>query len=170
MVGKLCELSQNEAYVKSSIAELNSDLQQKIEPLEREARQLRKRLSEIEQEIDHDVKALGQGKLSIERLEAQIGLLEADGRTLKAELFECERKINESASRDYNVELLQRSLHDFRTTFTNLRPTEQYEALQCILKGVTVQRNKLALEIFELEQFQPSSQKREEWLPGLDSN
>jgi hypothetical protein len=29
---------------------------------------------------------------------------------------------------------------------------------------------KLALEIFELEEFHPSSQKRKEWLPGLDSN
>jgi hypothetical protein len=75
--------------------------------------------------------------------------------------------VNESAIRDYSAELLQRTLQDSRTVFTTL---EQSEALQCVLKGVTVHSGKLALEIFELEEFQPSSQKRKEWLPGLDSN
>jgi hypothetical protein len=52
----------------------------------------------------------------------------------------------------------------------DLTPVEQSEALQCILQGVTVQPSKLALEIFELEEFPPSSQNRKEWLGGLDSN
>jgi site-specific DNA recombinase len=170
VVGKLSELSQNETYLKASIEELNSDLQRKVEPLEREARRIRKRLDEIEEEIGRYVKALGQGKLSIGRLESQIDALEVDKKTLQAELFECERKVNESASRDYNAEALQRTLQDFRTVFTTLSAAEQSEALQCILKGVTVHPGKLALEIFELEEFHPSSQKREGWLPGLDSN
>lgn len=167
VIGKLCELSQNEAYLKSSITELNSDLQRKVEPLEREARRLKKQVGEIEQEIGRYVKALGQGKLSIERLEAQISLLEANKRIFQTELFECERKINELATRDYNAELVQRTLHDFRTAFTTLTPTERYEALQCILKGVAVQPKKLSLEIFELEEFQLTSQNRKEWLPVL---
>jgi hypothetical protein len=112
----------------------------------------------------------GQGKLSIARLDAQVGILEADKKALQIELFECERKVNESAIRDYSAELLQRTLQDFRTVFTTLTPAEQSEALQCVLKGVTVHPGKLALEIFELEEFQASSQKRKEWLPGLDSN
>jgi site-specific DNA recombinase len=170
VVEKLSELSQNEAYLKAAVEELNGDLQRKVEPLEREARQIRKRLDEIEQEIGRYIKALGQGKLSIARLEAQVGILEADKKALQIELFECERKVNESAIRDYSVELLQRTLQDFRTVFTTLTPAEQSEALQCVLKGVTVHPNKLALEIFELEEFHPSSQKRKEWLPGLDSN
>jgi hypothetical protein len=78
--------------------------------------------------------------------------------------------VNESAIRDYSAELLQHTLQDFRTAFTTLTPAEQFEALQGVLKGVTVHPNKLALEIFELEEFHPSSQKRKEWLPGLASN
>jgi hypothetical protein len=77
---------------------------------------------------------------------------------------------NESSIREFNAELLQRTLQDFRTAFTSLTPPEQSEALQCVLKGVTVHPQKLALEIFELEEFHPSSQNRKEWLPGLDSN
>jgi hypothetical protein len=68
--------------------------------------------------------------------------------------------------RDYSAELLQRTLRDFRTSFTALTPPEQAEALQCVLKGVTVHPRKLALEIFELDEFHPSSQNRKEWLPG----
>jgi hypothetical protein len=39
-----------------------------------------------------------------------------------------------------------------------------------VLKTVTVHPTKLDLEIFELEEFRPGSQNREEWLRGLDSN
>ena len=170
MVGKLAELSQNEAYLKASVEDLNRDLLRKVEPLEREAQQIRKRLSEIEEEIGRYIKALGQGKLSIGRLEAQIGSLEADKKTLQIELSECERKMNESAIRDYNAEILHQTLQDFRTVFTTLTPAEQSEALQCVLKGVTVSPGKLSLEVFELGEFCPSSQKRQEWLRGLDSN
>jgi Recombinase/Recombinase zinc beta ribbon domain len=72
--------------------------------------------------------------------------------------------------RDSNTEVLHRTLQDFRLAFTRLTPTEQSEALQCVLKGVTVHPGQLDLEIFELGEFCPSSQKRKEWLPGLDSN
>jgi site-specific DNA recombinase len=170
VIGKLSELSQNDAYLRASVEELNGDLQKKMEPLEKEARQIRKRLNEIEEEIERYVQALGKGKLSIERLESQIAKLEADKKTLQNELFECERLINESATRDFNAELLQRTLQDFRTVFTSLTPVEQSEALQCILKSVTIHPAKLALEIFELEEFKPGSQNRKEWLRGLDSN
>jgi hypothetical protein len=47
---------------------------------------------------------------------------------------------------------------------------EQLEALQCVLKTVVVYRSKLQMEVFELEEFHPSSQNRKDWLPGLDSN
>jgi hypothetical protein len=116
------------------------------------------------------VKALGQGKLSVGRLEIEIGALELDRDTLQKQVAEIERKINESSIREFNAELLQRTLQDFRTAFISLTPSEQSEALQCVLKGVTVHPQKLALEIFELEEFHPSSQNRKEWLPGLDSN
>jgi site-specific DNA recombinase len=170
VVGKLSELSQNEVYLKMSVAELNGDLKRKLEPLEREAQQIRKRLEEIEEEIGRYVKALGQGKLSIGRLEAEIGALELDRESLQMQLDELKRKINESSIRDYNAELLQHTLRDFRTAFTALTPPEQSEALQCVVKGVTVHPQRLALEIFELEEFRASSQNRKEWLPGLDSN
>jgi len=80
------------------------------------------------------------------------------------------RKINESASRDFNAKLLQRTLRDFKAAFTALNPQEQSEALQCVVKGVIVYPLKLQLEVFELEEFHPSSQKRQDWLPGQDSN
>jgi hypothetical protein len=51
-----------------------------------------------------------------------------------------------------------------------LTAPEQSEALQCVVKSVTVHPQKLDLEIFELLEFLPGSQNRKEWLPGLDSN
>ena len=80
-----------------------------------------------------------------------------------------QRQINESANRDYNAELLQRTLADFGTVFGALTPQEQSEALQCVLKRVTVHPEKLDMEIFELEEFHPGSQHRSDWLPSLDA-
>jgi hypothetical protein len=51
VVGKLSELSQNDAYLRASVEELNRDLQRKLAPLEKEAQQIRKRLTEIEEEM-----------------------------------------------------------------------------------------------------------------------
>jgi len=170
VVQKLSDLSQNEAFLRISVEELNGDLKRKTEPLEREAGQIKRRLEDIELEVGCYVKALGRGKLSIERLESEIGGLGADKRMLQLQLDDLQRRINESAARDYNAELLQKTLRDFRSAFTALTAPEQSEALQCVLKSVTVHPQKLDLEIFELEEFLPGSQNRKEWLPGLDSN
>jgi site-specific DNA recombinase len=170
IVQKLVDLSQNDAYLKMSVEELNGDLKRKVEPLEREAGKIKKRLDEIEQESRRYVRALGQGKLSIKQLEAEISALEQDKQALKQQYDELQRQINESAIRDYNAELLQRTLRDFGTTFGALTLQEQSEALQCLLKRVTVHPKKLDIEVFELEEFHPGSQKRTDWLPGMDSN
>ncbi len=67
---------------------------------------------------------------------------------------------------DYNAEVLQRTLQDPRSAFSGLTPPEQSEALQCVLKAVIVYPHKLDLEIFELAEFCPGSQKNTKWLPG----
>jgi site-specific DNA recombinase len=170
VVQELSDLSHNEAFLRISVEELNGDLKRKTEPLEREAGEIRKRLQEIEGEMGRYVKALGQGKLSIERLETEIAGLETDKYTLQQQMDDLQRKINESAARDFNAELLQRTLRDFRSAFTALTASEQSEALQCVVKSVTVHPQKLDLEIFELQEFLPGSQNRKDWLPGLDSN
>ena len=170
IIQKLADLSQNEAYLKSSIEELNGDLQRKTEPLERESALVRKRLEEIEREISRYVKALGQGKLSIRRLEEEISRMEADRCSLQGQLEELQRKINDSAIRDFNAELLQKTLGDFRSCFSALTPPEQSEGLQCLLKQVVVHPQKISLEIFELEGLAIGSQNRKKWLRGLDSN
>jgi hypothetical protein len=91
-------------------------------------------------------------------------------KALQIKLSDCKRKVNESAMRDCSSEILRRTLQDFRTAFATFHPAEPSEALQCVLKRVMVHPGKLALEIFELEELCPSSQKRKDWLPGLDSN
>ena len=61
---------------------------EKLSPWRGKLQQIKKRLAEIEGEIGRYVKALGQGKLSIARLEAQIGALEADQESASSEQFD----------------------------------------------------------------------------------
>ena len=170
VVQTLSDLAQNDTYIRMSVEALNGDLKRKTEPLTQEAGRIKKRIEEIEREIGRYVKALGQGKLSIGRLEVQIGALEADQLALQKQYVDLEQQINESAARDYDAALLQRTLSDFRAAFSTLTRPEQSEALQCVLKAVTVHPQKLDLEVFELEEFRLGSQKREGWLLRLDSN
>jgi len=121
-------------------------------------------LDEIENEISRYFKSLGQGKLSIQRLEAEIMRLEADKHAVQIQYDDLQRKINDLAIRDFNADLLLRTLKDFRKAFTTLNPPEQSEALQCVLKQVVVHPRKISLEVFELEEFGLSSQNRKEWL------
>ncbi len=170
VIGKLSELAQNADFLRTSVEELNRDLKRKAEPLEREATEVKNRLQGIEQEITRYVKALGQGKLSITRLEKEIAALEDDRRVLQARYSDLQREINTCVTGDYNVELLHRTLNDFGNAFGALNPQEKSEALQCVLKNVTIHPGKLDLEVFALDDFCPSSQKRLGWLGGLDSN
>jgi hypothetical protein len=68
-----------------------------------------------------------------ERLETEIGGLETDKRALalQLQLEDLERKINESAARDFNAELLQRTLRDATSElpFAALTPPEQSEEI-----------------------------------------
>jgi hypothetical protein len=61
IIEKLAELSQNEAYLKMTVEELNGDLERKVEPLEREAGGITRRLEEIEQESRALRQSLGAG-------------------------------------------------------------------------------------------------------------
>jgi len=135
IIEKLAELSKNEAYLKMTVEELNGDLERKVEPLEKEAERIKKRLQEIEQEIRRYVKALGQGTISIERLETEISALEVDKHALQKQWDDLERKINESASRDFNAEVLQRTLRDFQAVFSALNPPEQLEVFSAGVIG-----------------------------------
>ena len=113
---------------------------------------------------------MGRAKFSIERLENEIARLDTVKYALQQQLDDLQRKINESAARDFSAELLQNTLRDFRSAFAALTASEQSEALQCALKGVTVYLQKLDLEIFELPEFLPGSQNRKEWLPNRDAS
>lgn len=165
VVRHLADLSLNEALLNMTLEELNQELRLRLEPLEREAGELKRRIDGIEAEITKYVKALGKGKISIERLEKEIEERENEKQALLAKYEEIRCKMNEESLDDYDAELVRKNLQDFQKLFQSLTPKEKAEALQCVLQDVTVHPDKLVLNIFELPEFSPGSKKRTEWLP-----
>jgi len=165
VVQNLHELSQNESYLNMSVEELNRDLKHRIEPLESEAVNLKKRIDEIDAEMQRYVRALGQGQISLDLLEKEIGRSKRDRQTLQVRYDDLTRQMNEEVVRDYDAELVRRNLRDFQTAFGSLTPRERAEALQCVLKDVTVYPDKLVLNIFELPEFAPGSTNHTTGLP-----
>jgi hypothetical protein len=169
VIENLYRLSQNEAAVSATIQELNRDLQGKVEPLEKEAAQVKHRLAELEAEIDRFVQALGRGKISVERLEKEMAQREADKKVLQTRYDALQQKINEEAAYDYNANAVQHTLREFRGAFGALTPEEKTEAMQCMLKQISVLPEKLVLEVYELADFAKGSQRRSDWLSDMDS-
>ena len=75
------------------------------------------------------------------------------------------RRSTKTPPNDYNADLVKQNLRDFRKVFHALTPTEQAEALQCMLKQITVFPEKLVLDVYELADFARGSQNRASWLP-----
>ena len=63
-----------------------------------------------------------------------------------------------------NADLVKQNLRDFRKVFHALMPTEQAEALQCMLNYITVYPEKLVLDVYELAAFSRASLNRADWL------
>jgi hypothetical protein len=81
-----------------------------------------------------------------------------------------QRKINESASRDFSAELLQNTTPGLPKRICGFNGPGAIRNPAVRPQGVTVYPQKLDLEILELQEFLPGSQNRKEWLRGLDSN
>ena len=167
----LQELCQNREFVDRTVSDLNQDQKRKVKPLFGEIQKLKRRLTELDAEIDLYVKALGKGRLSIDRLEREIEAREKDRETLLDRISTLERDIQECEVRDFDAHLVRKGLREFRACFSSLTPQEQAETLQTVLKAVEVSSEGLTLEVFELpEVVLLGSKNRKEWLLGLDSN
>lgn len=163
VIQHLLDLSQNSPLVTMSVEELNRDQKKKVKPLEQEAIRFRARLDELEREIGRFVSALGQGTISVKRLDQEVLQRGKDMAVLQIQYDDVQKRIREQASRDYNVEVVLRNLQDFRRIFDALAPQEQAEVLHYLVKDVIVYPNKLTFNIFELAELTPNSKKRKDW-------
>ena len=170
IVDDIYALSQNEAYLNRAINELNRDLSKSVKPLLDEEKALEERLSELNQEISRYVDAIGRGNLSVEALEKAMADRQSDGALIQAQLENVRMKINSANIKEFDASLVRRNLLNFRSAFDGLDDKEKAEALQCILKDITIYPDKIVLNIFDLPEFNPGSQKRTTKLRRLDSN
>lgn len=124
----------------------------------------------MEREIERFVRALGQGTILVKRLEREILLREKDKEASQIQYDSIQQKLREHAARDYDSNIVLKSLQDFGKVFDALGRKEQAEVLRCLIRDIVAYADKLLMNIFELAQLTPGSQKRNDWLPGLDSN
>ncbi len=160
VVDNIYELSRNDTYLRRSVEELNNGINESVEPLELEIRSLEERIRELEREIDRYVQALGQGVLSVQRLEEAIAERESDIVLIKSRLNELRQELNRTTSDQFNADLVKKNLLDFKAAFDGLAPKERAETLQYILQSVVVYPEKIILEIFDLPEFKAGSKNR----------
>jgi len=170
VIKDLAELSNNGSLLDACVEDLNQCAKTKAAPLEKERNHLKRRIREIEAELENYMKSRGKATVSLERLEKAIASGEKEKAALQIQLDDLERQINEDILREFNVDIVRRHLEDFRGAFSSLTGEEKTQALQCVLKDIVVYPEKIVLNLFELPELKPGSQNRTDWLPGLDSN
>ena len=166
----LADLSQHADWVKGSVEDLNRNQKEKVRPLEQESIRLTAKLDQLEREIDRFVHGVGQGTVSVKRLEQEMRQREDGQHALKAQYEAVQRQITEHTARDYDAEVVLRNLQNFRKVFDALTPQERADVFRCLIKDIIVYPDKLVLNVFELAELTPGSQTRKVWLPGQDSN
>ncbi len=75
-----------------------------------------------------------------------------------------QRRINEEAAYDYNAGIVKQNLREFRNVVNSLTPEEKTQALQCMVKQITVLPDKLLMDVYELADFKKGSSNRSNWL------
>ena len=106
------------------------------------------------------------------RLERALEKLEAQKTLLEARCLEIENRINEADLREFDHRLIQENLREFHATFSTLTEHEKPECLGLILRDVTLGKETVQLNIFDLPEFNyaESSKNRTERLLRWDSN
>jgi hypothetical protein len=167
----LIDLSRHADFVSLTTEALNRDHQEKARPLKQEAIRLSARLDELEREIGRFIQALGQGTITVKRLDQEVQQREQDKAVLLAQYEAIQEQVREQLTRDFDADIVIRHLQDFEKVFHALTPQEQREVLSCLVHSVQVHPDKWVFHVFELPEYITiGSQLRKDWLPGQDSN
>jgi len=89
----------------------------------------------------------------VHRLERALEKLEAQKTLLEARCLEIENRINEADLREFDHRLIQENLREFHATFSTLTEHEKPECLGLILRDVTLSKETIQLNIFDLPEF-----------------
>jgi DNA invertase Pin-like site-specific DNA recombinase len=151
----------------SAIESANSERAPNIEAYKSELLELRKRIGKLDQEADRYVTALGQGKFSVSRLEKALEKIELQRTELETRCSGIDDRINAADIQEFDHRLIQENLRRFQDTFSTLTEQEKPECLGLILKDVTLGKDTVQLNIFDLPEFNylESSKNRSERLP-----
>lgn len=161
----LSTLSQQAEWVKVTVEELNRDQKEQVRPLEQEAIRLKASLNRLEREIDRLVRGVGQGTVSVQRLEDEMRRQQQEQHSLETQYQAVQRQIQEHTAREYDSEVVLRNLKNFQKIFAALLPKEKMEVLRCLVRDIIIHLDKLVFTIFELAEVGTSSQERKGWLP-----
>ena len=170
VVEYLSTLSQQAEWVKVTVEELNRDQKEQVRPLEQEAIRLKASLNRLEREIDRLVRGVGQGTVSVQRLEDEMRRQQQEQHSLETQYQAVQRQIQEHTAREYDSEVVLRNLQNFKRIFAALLPKEKMEILRCLVRDIIVHPDKLVFNIFELAEVRTSSQERKGWLPDTDED
>ncbi len=116
------------------------------------------------------MQALGQGTISIGRLEREIANREETQTAVRLELESVNQRLLKLDEGEFDAELVRKNLQDFSLIYDSLEPPEQAEVLQYLLKSVNAYPERLEMEVFDLPGFNWGSKNRPKKYPRLDSN
>ncbi len=133
-------LSSNQTNLECVGNDLNCNLKRSIEPMQKEQKELSRRMNEIETGISRLIDAIGSGELPVKRVKDAIAEREEQLKELQSQLVSVQQKMNESSVAECHADVLKEKLKDFKMVFSHVTGKEKSEALQCMIQDIEVLR------------------------------
>jgi hypothetical protein len=91
----------------------------------------------LEREIERFVRGVGQGTVSVQRLEQEMFRQQKEQQGLQAQYQAVQRQIQEQVTREYDAEIVLRNPQDFQKVFAVV--TEgTVDVLRCLIRDIIV--------------------------------
>jgi chromosome segregation ATPase len=138
VIEKIKELSQDRSQLEATLQNANLVAQEELKPLREREALLEKAKREKEEEIQRLIKAIKTGSLEIDSIERELRELEKEKKAFEGEIEGLNIHIRREESKLIDIDTVQRTYKGFRQFFPSLRPKEQHQFLQLLIKEMAI--------------------------------
>ena len=150
VVNKLCEIGTDEAVIKEAVRKANKASATNSKTKTKELNGLKRELRPVQKSIDNMVKYVEKHGDLPKAMSGRLPELETRKEQLEDQIQRLEFEIGQLKDYKIDIDLLTKTLRDFRAIYNELTPDEQTRLLQLMVQEVVLGEDTLKISVFPL--------------------
>jgi len=150
VVNKLCEIGTDEAVIKEAVRKANKASVTNAKTKTKELNALKKELKPVQDSIDNMIRYVEKHGDLPKSMSDRLPDLETRKDQLEEQIQLLEFEIGQLKGYQIDIELLTKTLQDFRVIYDELTPEEQTRLLQLMVQEVVLGEETLKISVFPL--------------------